>query len=71
MAAVIGVFENQFRKKKALTIVRPGNQKRRFTHVSDTVFGCYYAWQKNKNAHYSISSKKSYSIIQVARFFFK
>jgi UDP-glucose 4-epimerase len=69
MAAVIGVFENQFRKKKALTIVRPGNQKRRFTHVSDTVFGCYYAWQKNKNAHYSISSKKSYSIIQVARFF--
>ena len=69
MAAVIGVFENQFRKKKALTVVRPGNQKRRFTHVSDTVFGCYYAWKKNKNAHYSISSKKSYSIIQVARFF--
>ena len=69
MAAVIGVFENQFRKKKPLTVVHPGNQKRRFTHVSDTVFACYYAWKKNKNAHYSISSKKSYSIIQVARFF--
>lgn len=69
MGAVIGVFENQFRNKKALTVVRPGNQKRRFTHVSDTVFACYNAWKKNKNAHYSISSKKSYSIIQVARFF--
>jgi UDP-glucose 4-epimerase len=69
MAAVIGVFVNQFIKKKALTVVYPGNQKRRFTHVSDTVFACYNAWKKNKNAHYSISSKKSYSIIQVARFF--
>lgn len=71
MAAVIGVFENQFAKKKALTIVLPGSQKRRFTHVSDTVFACYYAWKKNKNAHYSISFKKSYSIIQVARLFGK
>jgi UDP-glucose 4-epimerase len=69
MAAVIGVFVNQFRKKMSLTVVYPGNQKRRFTHVSDTVFACYYAWKKNKNAHYSISSKESYSIIQVARFF--
>jgi UDP-glucose 4-epimerase len=71
MAAVIGVFENQFAKKKALTVVLPGSQKRRFTHVSDTVFACYYAWKKNKNAHYSISSKKIYSIIQVARLFGK
>jgi UDP-glucose 4-epimerase len=71
MAAVIGVFENQFAKKKALTVVLPGSQKRRFTHVSDTVFACYYAWKKNKNAHYSISSKKMYSIIQVARLFGK
>jgi len=69
MSAVIGVFENQYSKKKALTVVSPGNQKRRFTHVSDTVFACYYAWKINKNAHYSISSKRSYSIIQVAKFF--
>jgi UDP-glucose 4-epimerase len=71
MAAVIGVFENQFAKKKALTVVLPGSQKRRFTHVSDSVFACYYAWKKNKNAHYSISFKKSYSITQVARLFGK
>ena len=71
MAAVIGVFQNQFAKKKALTVVLPGSQKRRFTHVSDSVFACYYAWKKNKNAHYSISFKKSYSITQVARLFGK
>jgi UDP-glucose 4-epimerase len=30
---------------------------------------CYFAWKKNKCRHYSISNKKSYSIIQVAKMF--
>ena len=69
MATVIGIFEKQFEKKTPLTIVKPGSQTRRFTHVSDTVESCYYAWEKNKCRHYSISSKKSYSILQVAKMF--
>ena len=69
MATVIGIFEDQFKKKKPLTIVRPGTQSRRFTHIKDTVEACYFAWKKNKCLHYSISSKKSYSIIQVAKMF--
>ena len=52
-----------------LTIVRPGSQTRRFTHVNDTVEACYYAWKKNKCRHYSISNKKSYSIFEVAKMF--
>ena len=69
MATVIGIFEEQFKKKMPLTIVRPGTQTRRFTHVNDTVEACYYAWKKNKCRHYSISNKKSYSIFEVAKMF--
>ena len=69
MATVIGIFEDQFKKKIPLTIVRPGSQSRRFTHVFDTVEGCYFAWKKNMCQHYSVSHKKSYTIIEVAKMF--
>ncbi len=69
MATVIGIFENQYEKKYPLTVVRPGTQSRRFTHISDTIKICYEAWKKNKCRHYSISHKKSYSIIDVAKMF--
>ena len=69
MATVIGIFEEQTKKRKKLTIVKPGTQKRRFTHIDDTIAVCIEAWKKNKNRHYSISSKKSYSIIDVAKMF--
>ena len=69
MATVIGIFENQFKNKKYLTVVKPGNQTRRFTHVNDTINACYFAFKKNRNRHYSISHKKSYSILEVARMF--
>ena len=69
MAAVIGIFEEQFKKKKPLTIVRPGSQTRRFTHVNDTIDACILAWKKNKCRHYSISNKESFSILEVAKMF--
>ena len=40
MATVIGIFEKAFKDKKPLTVVRPGNQTRRFTHINDTVNIC-------------------------------
>jgi UDP-glucose 4-epimerase len=69
MATVIGIFEEKYSKNLPLTIVRPGNQTRRFTHIDDTINVCLKAWKNNKCAHYSISNKKSYSIIQVAKMF--
>ena len=69
MATVIGIFENQYLKGKPLSVVRPGNQTRRFTHINDTIEICIKAWKENKCKHYSTSNKKSYSIIQVARLF--
>ena len=69
MATIIGIFENLYKIKKPLTLVRPGSQSRRFTHVSDTINICYLAWKKNLCRHYSISNKKSYSILDVAKMF--
>ena len=69
MATVIGIFEKQFKDKKPLSVVRPGSQTRRFTHVIDTIETCYEAWKTNKCRHYSISHKESYSILEVARMF--
>ena len=69
MATVIGIFEDKFKNKKPLTVVKPGNQTRRFTHIYDTVNVCYEAWRKNKCSHYSISHRRSYSIIDVAKMF--
>ena len=69
MATVIGIFEHLYESKKPLTIVRPGNQSRRFTHISDTINVCFEAWKKNKCAHYSISNKDTYSIVDVAKMF--
>ena len=69
MATVIGIFEHQYKNKKPLTVVRPGSQSRRFTHIDDTIDACFYAWKKNKCRHYSISNKTSYSILEVAKMF--
>ncbi len=69
MATVIGIFESQFKNKIPLSVVRPGAQSRRFTHISDTVNTCFEAWKSNRCAHYSITNKKSYKILDVARMF--
>ena len=69
MSTVIGIFEDHYKRNKALPVVMPGTQSRRFTHIDDTVKICYMAWKKNLCRHYSISNKKSYSIIDVAKLF--
>ena len=49
MATVIGIFEEKYSKNLPLTIVRPGNQSRRFTHIDDTIDVCVKAWKENSN----------------------
>jgi len=69
MATVIGIFEHQYLNKKPLSVVKPGSQTRRFTHINDTVQVCYDAFKADRCKNYSISNKKSYSILQVAKMF--
>ena len=69
MATVIGIFEYHYKRNKPLPVVQPGTQSRRFTHIDDTIKVCFQAWQKNKCRHYSITNKKSYTIIETAKLF--
>ena len=69
MSTVIGIFEEAYKNNKPLPVVKPGTQTRRFTHIDDTVKTCFLAWKKNLSRHYSISSKESLSIIEVANMF--
>ena len=69
MSTVIGIFEDHFLRNKAIPVVRPGSQTRRFTHIDDTIQICFLAWKKNLNRHYIISNSKSYSILEVAKMF--
>jgi len=69
MSALIGIFETQYKKKLPLTIVKPGSQRRDFTHVNDIVQGCYLAWTKGKQKEYMLCTNKSYSILEIAKMF--
>ena len=69
MSAVIGIFEKQYLLGKTLTVVKPGNQKRDFTHVEDIANGTYLAATKSINSEFHLGSGKNYSILQVAKMF--
>jgi len=69
MATVIGIFEDHYKKNKALPVVRPGTQSRRFTHIEDTIKVCHLAWKKDQCKFYSITNKEIFTILQVAKLF--
>jgi len=69
MATVIGIFEDCYKKKLPLPVVKPGSQSRRFTHINDTIRICYFAWKKKLCKHYAVTHKKSLTILEVAQLF--
>ena len=69
MSALIGIFESQYKKEVPLTVVKPGLQRRDFTHVDDIVHGCYLAWTKGKQNEYMLCTNKTYSILEIAKMF--
>ena len=69
MSTVIGIFEKQFKKKISLTVVKPGTQKRDFTHINDIINGCYLAFRKGRQNEYMLGTNKKYSILQIAKMF--
>lgn len=64
-AAVVGIFRNQANKKKDITIVGDGEQRRDFTHVDDIVDGLIRiatlkqvhqdAWELGTGVNYSVN----------------
>lgn len=66
---LIEIFKQQYLAGKPLTVVAPGTQKRIFTHVDDIVNGLLIVGEKGVGDEFGLGAKKSYSIIEIAKFF--
>ncbi len=68
-ATVVAIFEKQFKEGQKLTVVRPGNQSRDFTHVYDIVSGLEKAMKINKNNEWFLRSGINVKITELAEMF--
>jgi UDP-glucose 4-epimerase len=69
-AAVVGIFVDQHKNNKPLTIVGDGEQRRDFTHIDDIIEGLTLATYMNSGT-YELGSGKNYSINELADMFGK
>ena len=68
-ATVIAKFQRQYLRGETLTVVRPGTQKRAFTHVRDLARGIILTGKKGLGDRYALGQTKSYSILEIAKAF--
>jgi UDP-glucose 4-epimerase len=67
-ATVIGIFEELYKKGKPLTVVKPGTQKRYFTHIDDTIAGLIKIGHDGTGDGYCLCDTESlYSVEEAAR----
>jgi len=68
-ATVIGIFEEQYKNKKPLTVVKPGTQTRFFTHVDDIIRGLLLVAEKGEGDGYMLGTRKDISIFDLVKMF--
>lgn len=68
-ATVIGIFEEQYRAGRPLTVVEPGTQTRDFTHIADIVDGIVLCAAKGSGDGYLLGSGQEHRIADVAAMF--
>tara|TARA_R100000005_G_C4973481_1_gene185645 strand:- start:388 stop:1266 length:879 start_codon:yes stop_codon:yes gene_type:complete len=66
---VISIFEKQKKEGKPLTIVKPGTQRRNYTHVEDTVEGLIASWKREESDEYQLGTEESYNMFELAELF--
>lgn len=68
-ATLIAKFEQSYLNGKALTVVKPGTQKRNFTYVGDLARGIILVGEKGQGDGYALENDKQFSIIEIANAF--
>lgn len=68
-ATVIAKFEQQYLRGEPLTVVRPGTQRRAFTHVKDLARGIILTAGKGKGDGYALGATRTRSIKEIAKAF--
>jgi UDP-glucose 4-epimerase len=68
-ATLIALFTEKMRLNQPLTVVRPGEQKRNFTHVDDIVNGLFTVGENGYGDEFGIGSSESFTILETAKLF--
>lgn len=68
-ATVIGIFKENYRRGRPLTVVSPGTQKRNFTHIDDIIRGLILVGEKGNGDEYGLGSEEDHSILDIANMF--
>ena len=66
---LIARFQEQWLQGEALTIVRPGTQRRAFTYVKDLARGIVLAGERGRQTEYALGATTSYSVLEIANAF--
>lgn len=69
MAAVIGLFQEQYLKGLPLTVVMPGTQRRDFTHIDDIVNGFILVGERGSGDGYLVGTGINYTLREIAEAF--
>ena len=68
-ATLIGLFTHKMKKDRELSVVKPGTQRRNFTHIEDIISALKLIGSSGVGDDYGIASPYSYSILEVAELF--
>ncbi len=68
-STLIAHFQELYLQNKALTVIKPGTQKRNFTYVKDLAKGAILVANKGNGDSYTLANPKTYSIIEIAKAF--
>jgi len=69
-ATVIGIFVEQLKNKRPITVVKPGTQKRYFTNIDDVIAGLIMVGDHGHGDGYCLCDEDSlFSIEEVAKMF--
>ena len=68
-ATVIAKFAQQYLRGEPLTVVKPGTQRRAFTHVEDLARGILLVGSKGRGDGYALGHPRTRSVLEIARAF--
>lgn len=66
---LIARFQEQWLQGEALTVVRPGTQRRAFTYVKDLARGIVLAGERGRQTEYALGATASHSVLEIANAF--
>ena len=68
-ATLIALFAEKMKNNEKLTVVRPGNQVRNFTHIDDIIDALILIGENGFGDEFGIGAKESFSVLETAKMF--